>query len=85
MKHGALVTCQETTYPKAQAGKMWANYVYQAYLHLGAVCFVVKVVKVRNSYMSYNPITTTTLVWTVIRKRLTQLNYHSLATQLPLT
>jgi len=35
--------------------------------------------------MTCNPITTTTFVWTVIRKRLTQLNYHSLATQLPLT
>jgi len=35
--------------------------------------------------MTYNPITTTTFVWTVIRKRLTQLNYHSLATQVPLT
>jgi len=35
--------------------------------------------------MTYNPITTTTFVLTVIRKRPTQLNYHSLATQLPLT
>ena len=35
--------------------------------------------------MAYNSITITMFVWTVIRKRLTQLNYHSLATQLPLT
>jgi len=35
--------------------------------------------------MTYNPITTTTFVWTVIRKKFTQLNYHSFATQLPLT
>jgi len=35
--------------------------------------------------MTYNPVTTTAFVWTVIRKRLTQPNYHSLATQLPLT
>jgi len=35
--------------------------------------------------MTYNSITTTAFVWTVIRKRLTQLNYFSLATQLPLT
>ena len=35
--------------------------------------------------MTYNSNTTTVFVWTVIRKRLTQLNYHSLATQLPLT
>jgi len=35
--------------------------------------------------MTYRPITTTLFVWTVIRKRLTQLNYHSLATQSPLT
>jgi len=35
--------------------------------------------------MTYNPITSTVFVWTVIHKRLTQLNYHSLATQLPLT
>jgi len=34
--------------------------------------------------MTYNPITTTVFVWNVIRKKLTQLNYHSLATQLPL-
>ena len=34
LKHGAPVTCEETTYPKAQADKMWANYVYQANLHL---------------------------------------------------
>jgi len=32
-----------------------------------------------------NLITTMAFVWTVIRKRLTQLNYHSLATQLLLT
>jgi len=30
--------------------------------------------------MTYNPITTTAFVWTIIRKRFTQLNYHSLAT-----
>jgi len=35
--------------------------------------------------MIYNPITTMTFVWIIIRKRLTQLNYHSLLTQLPLT
>jgi len=35
--------------------------------------------------MTYNPVTTMTFVWTVIRKRLTQLHYISLATQLPLT
>jgi len=35
--------------------------------------------------MTYNSITTTAFVWIIIRKRLTQLNYHSLATQLPLT
>jgi len=34
--------------------------------------------------MTYNPITTTVFVYTVIRKRLTQLNYHSLATHLQL-
>jgi len=32
-----------------------------------------------------NPITIMVFVWTVIRKRLTQPNYHSLATELPLT
>jgi len=35
--------------------------------------------------MTYNPVTTTVFVWTVIRKRLMQLSYHSLATHLPLT
>ena len=35
--------------------------------------------------MTYNPITTMAFVWTVIRKRRMQLNYRSLATQLPLT
>jgi len=35
--------------------------------------------------MTYYLITTTEFVWTLIRKRPTQLNYHSLATQLPLT
>ena len=35
--------------------------------------------------MTYNSITITVFIWTVIRKRFTQLNYHSLPTQLPLT
>jgi len=31
--------------------------------------------------MTYNLVTTMTFVWTVIRKRLTQSNYHSLITR----
>ena len=49
------------------------------------LCFVVKGVKVCNSQMTYNPITITAYVWTVIHKSFPQLNYHSLATQLSLT
>ena len=35
--------------------------------------------------MTYISIITMVFVWIVIRRRLTQLNYHSIATQLPLT